>query len=123
MTVKDIHGRIKSLADDRNLSIYELAKRAGMAESTIYNLFERGTMPKLETLERLCDAMDVTLSDFFAFLSGPEKRVHMTGDEIALIELNRELTKRNREHLIIYAQGMLASQQTRASNNDQSRRR
>ena len=113
MTVEDIHGRIKSLADDRNLSMYELAKRAGMAESTIYNLFERGTMPKLETLVKLCIAMDITLSDFFVFLSGPEERVHMTGDEIALIELNRELTKRNREHLIIYAKGMLAGQQTK----------
>ena len=115
MTVQDIHGRIKSLAADRNLSMYELAKRAGMAESTIYNLFERGTMPKLETLEKLCSAMDVSLSDFFVFLSGPEKRIHMTGEEIALIELNRELTKRNREHLFIYAQGMLDSQQTKKS--------
>ncbi len=111
MTVEDIHGRIRSLAAERNLSIYELAKRAGLAESTIYNLFERGTMPKIETLEKLCDAMEVSLSDFFVFLSKPGRRIHMTGDEIALMEIHSGLSKKNRERLMIYAQAMADTQE------------
>lgn len=114
LTVEDVHGRIKGLAKDRDLSIYELARRAGMAESTLYNLFERGTMPKIDTLSRLCDAMEITMSDFFVFAGEPGENRYMTEDEIALLEINRELTRRNREHLMIYAQGMIDSQQPRA---------
>ncbi len=113
MTVEDVHGRIRRLAADNNLSIYELARKAGISESTLYNIFERGTMPKIDTLDRICTAVDITMSDFFIFGSRPGQGSHITEEETELLEISRELTKRNREHLMIYAQGMIASQQSK----------
>ena len=110
MKVVDIHKRIKQMAKDRGLSTYELAKRSGMTISSLYNMFERGTMPKIETLQKICDGMEVSLSDFFAFCSKPKAGSHLTENDILLLEINRELTKQNQEKLMIYAEGMKASQ-------------
>lgn len=110
MKVVDVHNRIKKMADERGLSAYELAKRSGMALSSLYNMFERGTMPKLETLEKICHGMDVSLSDFFVFLSKPRAGGYLTERDMALLEANRKLTERNQEYLIIYAKGMNEAQ-------------
>ena len=48
MNVEDVHKRINDLAEERGLSPYELARRAGMAQSSLYNMFERGTMPNFK---------------------------------------------------------------------------
>ncbi len=110
MKVVDIHKRISQMAEERGLSTYELAKRSGMAVSSLYNMFERGTMPKIETLKKICDGMGVSLSDFFAFCSKPGDGSHLTKNDILLLEINRELTQQNQEKLLIYAEGMKASQ-------------
>ena len=110
MNVVDVHNRIKKFADERGLSAYELAKRSGMALSSLYNMFERGTMPKVETLEKICNGMDVSLSDFFVFLSKPRAGGYMSENDIALIEASRKLSERNQEHLIAYARGMSEAQ-------------
>ena len=55
MNVEEVHKRIKDLAEERGLSPYELARRSGMAQSSLYNMFERGTMPKIDTLEKICN--------------------------------------------------------------------
>ena len=52
MNVVDVHNRINELAEERGISPYELTRRAGMAQSSLYNMFERGTMLKIETLDR-----------------------------------------------------------------------
>ncbi len=106
MKVEDVHNRIRELAKERGLTSYELARRSGMALSSLYNMFERGTMPKLETLERMCGGLDVTLSDFFAFLSKPRTGSYLTENDMALLEANRSLPERKQEQLVAYAQGM-----------------
>ena len=72
---------------------------------------ERGTMPKLETLEKICGGMDITLSDFFVFLSKPRIGGYMSENDRILLEMNRELNEKNQEHLIAYAHGMVAAQE------------
>jgi transcriptional regulator with XRE-family HTH domain len=113
MKVVDVHNRIKGLADERGLSPYELAKRSGMALSSLYNMFERGTMPKIDTLEKLCNGMEISLSDFFMFLSKPRAGGYLSEKDMALIEINRELTERNQDHLLVYAQGMKEAQNSK----------
>ena len=44
---------------------YELAKRAGMTQSSISNLMSRGTVPTLGTLEKICKGFGITLAQFF----------------------------------------------------------
>lgn len=61
----DILKRINKLKDDRGWSDYELAKRAGISQSTLSNLVHRGNSPTISSLEKICMAFGITLSDIF----------------------------------------------------------
>ena len=45
---------------------YRLAKESGVPESTLTNIFYRGTTPTVATLEDICKTLNITLSQFFA---------------------------------------------------------
>ena len=62
----DILAKIQELANIRNWSINRLAKRAGLSQSTLSGLFLRNNCPTIPTLERICKAFGITLSEFFA---------------------------------------------------------
>lgn len=61
----DVRARLQQLMDEREWTIYRLAKEADIPWSTIRNMFKRGTEPSLATLECLCNAFGVTLAQFF----------------------------------------------------------
>lgn len=58
--------RVYELAAQRKISIAELAERSGIADSTIKMTKKRGGQLKVDTIERICDALGITLSSFFA---------------------------------------------------------
>ena len=62
----DILSRIKTLMEARGWTAYRLASEAGLTESTIQNLSRRNGIPTLPTLEAVCSAFGITLSQFFA---------------------------------------------------------
>ncbi len=62
-----INKKILELCEERAWSTYELAQKAGITHSTLNSFINRDTAPKIETLERICDAFGVTLSQFFLF--------------------------------------------------------
>lgn len=62
----DVHARLRKLLNERGWSEYKLAKASGLSESTIANIFRRNTVPSIVTLEYICNAFGITLSQFFA---------------------------------------------------------
>ena len=62
----DVLKKINKLRIDRGWSVYRLSEEAGLAQSTIINMFNRETLPSLTTLESICSAFGISLSDFFA---------------------------------------------------------
>lgn len=62
----DVIKRISELTDERGWSTYKLAQKSGLSTSTIANIYRRNTIPSLATLETLCNAFGITLSQFFA---------------------------------------------------------
>lgn len=58
--------KIDKLRLERNWSINNLAMEAMLTQSTLNNLYTRGTEPKLSTLRAICNAFGITLSEFFA---------------------------------------------------------
>ena len=75
----DTLGRLRELMTERNWTMYRLAKEGNIAHGTIKNIFSRNTLPSLDTLERLCGAFGITLSQFFA--------------ECEVVELSHELKR------------------------------
>ena len=110
MNVVDVHNRINELAEERGISPYELARRAGMAQSSLYNMFERGTMPKIETLDRICKGLGIDMSDFFVSWSKPRAGGYVSEADVDLLEVNHNLTEGNQKHLLAYAKGMMEAQ-------------
>ena len=62
----DTHERLRQLLNERGWSEYKLAKRCGLAESTVANIFRRNTVPSIATLETICSGFGITMSQFFA---------------------------------------------------------
>ena len=61
----DVNKKIEQLRFQRGWSIYELAQEAGVTQSTLTSMMKRGNPPKIDTLECICDAFGITLSQFF----------------------------------------------------------
>ena len=51
---------------ERGWTSYRLAKKSGLSESTLVNIFKRNTVPSIETLEAVCFAFGISLAQFFA---------------------------------------------------------
>ena len=62
----DTHERLRQLLNERGWSEYKLAKRCGLSESTVANIFRRNTVPSIATLETICSGFGITMSQFSA---------------------------------------------------------
>ena len=56
----DVLRRIETLRLERGWAVYRLTDKC------IYNWYLRNTVPTLETLQKVCDAFGITLSQFFS---------------------------------------------------------
>lgn len=57
--------RIKELMAARGWTDYRLAKEANLSHSTVTNMFNRNNAPTLPTLEAVCHAFGIILTQFF----------------------------------------------------------
>ena len=62
----DVHEKLHYLLDERGWTKYQLARKCGLSDATIANIFRRNTMPSIPTLEAICQGYGITLSQFFA---------------------------------------------------------
>ena len=58
--------RIKKICADNNWTPYRFAQITGIPYSSINNMFKRNTDPTINTLCRMCYALNITLSEFFS---------------------------------------------------------
>ncbi|MDE1523315.1 helix-turn-helix domain-containing protein [Ligilactobacillus salivarius] len=54
---------IQKALDEKNMSIYKLAKITGIRDSTLHN-YKRGSEPSFKNMCKIADALDVSL-DYF----------------------------------------------------------
>ena len=59
--------RISMLMEQNGWTKYKLAQESGMSPSVISNIFKRGGSPTVATIEAICKAFGITLSQFFEF--------------------------------------------------------
>lgn len=69
----DTNNRIQELMDQRGWTAYRLAEKAGLSQSTVINIFRRNTVPSIATLECICEAFGISLSEFFCEENGTEQ--------------------------------------------------
>lgn len=66
-TVTAIKERILFLCAERNITINKLATLCALPPSSVKNiLYGRSADPKILTLKKICDGLDMTLGEFFS---------------------------------------------------------
>jgi transcriptional regulator with XRE-family HTH domain len=62
----NVLGRITELRLSHNWTEYQLAQKAGLPQSTISSWYRKEMLPTLQSLEKICNAFDMTMAQFLA---------------------------------------------------------
>ena len=82
--MKDILKAITTYREERGWTEYQLAEHSGLPQSTISSWYRKNMMPTIPSLEKICVAFGITLSQLFA-----------EGDSVvSLTESQRKLLER-----------------------------
>ena len=92
----DTQKRIRELMAERGWTDYRLAKEANLSHSTVTNMFNRNNAPTLPTLEAVCQAFGITLTQFFASDGEPP----LTSEQQTLFAKWSTLTDRQKQILL-----------------------
>lgn len=76
--------RILQEREQRGWTEYWLAEQSGLPQSTISSWYCKGAMPSLASLQKICKAFGITLSQLFA----------EEGEAVTLTDAQRKLLKR-----------------------------
>ena len=79
----DVLARITEYREARGWTEYQLAERSGLPQSTISSWFRKGMMPTIPSLEKICIAFGITISQLFA---NENESVSLTSTQRKLLE-------------------------------------
>ncbi len=92
--MKDILSAITAYREERGWTEYQLAERSGLPQSTISSWYRKNMIPTLPSLEKICAAFGITLSQLF---DEGEERVALTPSQKKLLEQWSRLSSRQQE--------------------------
>ncbi len=64
--MKDILAAITKYREERGWTEYQLAERSGLPQSTISSWYRKNMVPTIPSLEKICSAFGITISQLFA---------------------------------------------------------
>lgn len=83
----NILNTITAYREERKWSLYDLATHAEMKSTTISTWYNNNATPTIPSLVKICDAFQITLSEFFAKAEGSESTpVVLTPQQMQLID-------------------------------------
>lgn len=94
--MKNILAAISSYREERGWTEYQLAERSGLPQSTISSWYRKNLVPTVPSLEKICQAFGITLSQLFAEGDAP---VALSESQRALLEQWDKLTREQQEAL------------------------
>jgi len=97
----DIGKRIRNLRKLKNMKVKELAQKAYISQPYLSDIENGRTTPSLDKLTTICDALGITLADFFGYES------ELTPDLMRLLENMKKLTEEERIHLSDFIEEIL----------------
>mgnify|MGYP004481330425 FL=1 len=83
----NILNTITAYREERKWSLYDLATHAEMKSTTISTWYNENAIPSIPSLIKICDAFQITLSEFFAKAEGNESAaVVLTPQQMQVID-------------------------------------
>lgn len=93
--------KITRLLNERNWSLYKLAKESCIPYSSLNSLFQKNNQPTISTLEKICDGFHITMAEFFMDDTPfREKTYDITNEELNIIHNIRTLNKHDSQLII-----------------------
>lgn len=89
--------RITHYRDQKGWSEYQLATESGLTQSTISSWYRKKLLPSIPSLEKICNAFGITLSQFF---SESEMPYTLTKTQAQLLEASTALSEEQQLALI-----------------------
>ena len=94
IAVKDILATITTYREERGWTEYQLAEKSGLPQSTISSWYRKNMIPTIPSLEKICSAFGITLSQLF---SEADDTVSLTESQKKLLERWSRLTQEQQE--------------------------
>lgn len=89
--------RILQLKEQRGWTEYRLSEESGIAQTTISSWFRKNVNPSVSSLENICKAFNITMSEFFAFENTP---VSLTDKQKSMLENWNKLSEYQQDLLL-----------------------
>ena len=89
--------RITYYRTQKGWTEYQLAEKSGLTQSTISSWYLKHMTPSISSLEKICQAFEITLSQFF---STEENSFSLTSVQKELLEASGRLTEKQQKALI-----------------------
>lgn len=99
----DVLARITALRERRNWTIWKLSEESGVDQSTISAWYKKGRSPSVSSLEKICQAFNITMSQFF---SNANSSVDLSSDQWELLENWSALSKKQKEIVLTLIKNM-----------------
>ncbi len=93
----DVLERLDALRIQKGWTVYTLAKQADLDATTITAWFNKGSLPNISSLQKICVALDITMSRFFA---DDEEPVVLAKHEIEMLNAIDGLNKSQKSALL-----------------------
>ena len=93
----DILGKIYKMRTARHWTEYNLAQKADLPQSTISSWYNKKMTPSILSLEKICKAFGITMSQFFASES---ESVELTEEQKEMLEKWNVLSPEQKKSLL-----------------------
>lgn len=93
----DVLETITKLRQERKWTEYQLSVQSQIPQSTISSWYRKNMLPSLASLEKICDAFDMTMAEFFSVGS---RGVIVDSQQFELLQCWRKLDKNQKELLL-----------------------
>lgn len=103
-TILDILEKITQLRIERNWTEYQLAENSGLTQSTISSWYRKNMLPTIPSLNRICEAFGITLSQFF--LENSENTVTITDRQRQLLNYASKLNPEQYDALLDFLKSL-----------------
>ena len=95
--------RIAELCRKRGYTKYRLAQLTGITQTALGNMLNQKSMPTMANLEKICDAFEITIAQFF---SDDESRLDLTKEQKEILEIWDGLDEKEREIFMTFIRSL-----------------
>lgn len=95
----DVLERITHYRKKKGWTEYQLAEKSGLTQSTISSWYRKNMIPTIPSLEKICAAFEITLSQFFVT---DEDCYSLTDVQKELLNEASRLTEQQQKSLIAF---------------------